>query len=131
VVSQTCPLAQHVPLQQLPEQLTQAAPPVPQAELDVPALQVPLLSQQPLKQLVALQTQAPLTHCWPLAQGPPVAPHTHVPFTQLSARDVLHAMQLPPFVPQAETVGTVQVLPEQQPFGQLVALQTQRPPLHV
>jgi hypothetical protein len=43
-------------------QLTQATPPVPQlVRLDV--WHLPLLSQQPLGQLVAVHVHVPLAHC--------------------------------------------------------------------
>lgn len=55
-----------------PAQVVQAIPPVPQAEsLDPPRQVVP--SQQPVGQLVASQTQDPLTQRWPLPQAAHVA----------------------------------------------------------
>jgi hypothetical protein len=70
---------------------------------------LPVLSQQPLGQLVASQTHLPPTQRWPAAQ----------------------ATQAPPPVPQNWLdVPAWQVLPLQQPLGQLVVLQTQAPPTH-
>ena len=89
-------------------QLTQTAPPVPQAVFVLPDWQV-LFWQQPLGQLVALQTQEPLTQVVPVGQ----------------------ATQATPFEPHAWFVLPArQVVPSQQPLGQLVGLQTQEPFLH-
>ncbi|HVT06461.1 MAG TPA: hypothetical protein VHO67_03345 [Polyangia bacterium] len=69
---------------------------------------MPLPSQQPFGQEIALQTQAPPLQIWPVPQ----------------------AAQVFPAEPQAETVCDVpltQVPPLQQPVGQDVASQTQAP----
>jgi hypothetical protein len=62
-------LGQHTPFWQVwPElQAAQAAPPVPQALVALPAWQV-LFWQQPFGQLALLQTHEPLTQLWPAAQ---------------------------------------------------------------
>jgi hypothetical protein len=78
--------------------------------LDVPAWQVVPL-QQPLGQLVALQTQAPLTHAWPDAQATQVAP------------------LVPQLVAVCEARATQAPLLVQQPPGQLVGLQVRHLPL--
>jgi len=51
---------------------------VPQSPRAVPGWQTPCVSQQPVGQLVALQTHAPFTHACPAAhatQAPPALPH--------------------------------------------------------
>jgi hypothetical protein len=72
---------------------------------------LPVLSQQPLGQLVASQTHVPPTQRWPAAQ----------------------ATQVAPLVPQVAAVcdakGTQAPLLVQQPPGQLVALQVRHLPL--
>jgi hypothetical protein len=90
-----------------------------------------VLSQQPLGQLVAVQTQAPLTQAWPAAQAEPVLPQTHAPLAQVSAV-VPQVRQAPPLVPQAvgSLVPATQVLlllqqpPLQGSFGPHAELQT-------
>jgi hypothetical protein len=102
------PLARHTWPRPLVVQLTHAVPPVPQVVV-LEVWQVPLLSQQPLGQLVASQTHLPPTQRWPLGQ-------------------VTHA---PPLVPQNWLdVPGWQIVPMQQPLGQLVAVQTQVPFTH-
>lgn len=89
-------------------QVTQAAPPAPQAIVEPAVVQVDP-EQQPPWQLVALQSahvpprQAPLVQGWHTA--PPV-PHA------------------------ATSVPAKQLVPEQQPFGHDVLSQTQAPPTH-
>lgn len=91
-------------------QATQAAPPLPQAVVVLPGWQVPLLSQQPFGQLLALHAQEPFAQVWPDAQ----------------------VTQAAPPVPQCLLVLVRQVpLLSQQPLGQLVAEHTQVPPAHV
>jgi hypothetical protein len=86
--------------------------------------------QQPFGQPTESQTQAPLTQCRPAPHDAPV-PHLQVPPLQLSFCVVLHVPQVAPAVPHWLVVRLVmQVLPEQQPFGQLLELQTQAPPTH-
>jgi hypothetical protein len=116
-------LAQQVPVEVQDWPVGQAAhtaPPAPQvvADWEKYAIQFPLLSQQPLGQVVALQTQAPFTQAWPAAQAAPVVPQTHAPLVQLSAV-LLHVTQTSPLEPHA-----VRVLPATQ-----VLLLLQQPPL--
>jgi hypothetical protein len=109
-----------------------AAPFAPQvvADWEKYAMQLPLPSQQPLGQLVALQTQAPFTHAWPLGQTAPVVPQVHWPLLQVSAV-IPQVRQAKPLVPQADAslVPATQVLlPLQQPplqgsFGPQAELQ--------
>jgi len=123
------PLALHESA--VPLQAVQDAPPVPHCEAVGGVTQaVPL--QQPLGQLVPLQTHWPLTHCWPAAHGPPVVPQTHVPLALHESAVMSQAVHAAPAVPQAAVVGGVtQALPlVQQPFGQLVPSQTQAPCAH-
>ena len=93
----------------LSPQAAQAAPPVPQAVCATPGRQLPPVSQQPLGQVVALQSQVPASQV-----GPPVqagrAPHKHVPFPpQVSAVDGLQATHPAPPPPQsASVVGVTQ-----------------------
>jgi hypothetical protein len=113
-------------------QLAQATRPVPQAVLLVPATQVVPL-QQPLGQLVALQTQAPFTQAWPAAQAEPVVPQTQLPLLQVSAL-LPQATQARPLLPHADTVlpATQVPLEQQPPLQGLVALHAalQTPLLH-
>ena len=73
-----------------------------------------------------MQTHEPPTHSVP----PPHAglvPQRHSPeVVQRLARVTSQVTQAAPLTPQAATVAVEQVAPEQQPLGQLVALQ----PLH-
>ena len=143
-VTQVPPL-QH-PLAQLPEPQpaqawavqalvphdAQAAPPVPHWVCAVPALHWPVASQQPVGQLVASQTQAPPEQRWPTAHAGPV-PQAHAPLVQRSDF-VSQAAHASPAEPQLVVVWlplAMQVLPEQQPLGQEVALHTQLPPEQV
>ena len=130
---QPCPdVRQQLPFWQIAPlpQTAHAAPPIPQKLFDVPGWQTPPL-QQPVGQLLALQTHAPPTHWVPEGHGPPVEPHTHIPFTQLSAWLGLQLTHAAPPVPQAVApVVVTHTLPLQQPVGQLLALQTQAPMRH-
>jgi hypothetical protein len=86
----------------------------------------------------------PSEHCGPLPhmQAPPSQalervlehwlppPQWHRPALQLSARPALHTVQVPPSLPHALTVLPPQLLPEQQPLEQVLALHTQLPPEH-
>jgi hypothetical protein len=106
------------------EQALQLAPPVPQV-VKVGAWQAPP-AQHPLGHDCALQTQAPLTHTVP-APHAGLVPQPHSPVTeQTFARVGSHATQAAPLTPQVPSPALVQVAPEQQPPGQLEALQ----PLH-
>jgi hypothetical protein len=86
------------------------------------------LEQHPVGQLAALQTQAPPTHRWPVAHAA-AAPHLQVPLAQSSARFESQAAQVAPAAPHCWAVGVMHWLLAQQPSVQLVASQTQAPPL--
>jgi hypothetical protein len=143
-VTQVPPL-QH-PLAQLPEpqpahawavhalvpQEAQAAPPVPHWVCAVPARHWPVASQQPVAQLVASHTQAPPEQRCPTAHVAPL-PQAQAPAVQRSDFES-QAAHIAPAEPQLEAVWlplAMQVLPEQQPPGQEVALHTQLPPEQV
>jgi hypothetical protein len=125
----------HLPFIQLSvwlgEQVIQAPPAVPQAVIDGD-WHVPL-AQQPVGQIVASQTQAPLTQWLPIVHGPLVFPQTHVPLTQLLVRRGSQLKQVPPAVPQKLVLvpGWQAPLASQQPLGQLVASQIHAPLLHL
>jgi hypothetical protein len=109
-------------------QATHVTPPTPQLEkLDV--LQR-LFEQHPDGQDVPSQAQTPLTQRCPVTHGA-LLPQWQVPPEQVSASVELHAMQVPPLAPQADSDGVVQTLPVQQPLGQDVALHPQEPPEQV
>jgi hypothetical protein len=128
---------------------THAAPPVPQSALAVPGWQLPLVSQQPAGQVVALQPHTPLMHSAPVAhamQAAPPTPHSvfNVPATQdvpsqqpvvqfvqspahcwlVHSLPALHATQAAPPLPHfgAAVPGWQVPLASQQPVGQLLAL---------
>jgi hypothetical protein len=82
---------------------------VPQVEL-VDVWHLPLASQQPFGQELALQTHLPPLQVWPLAHAPQLAPPV-------------------PQVPMLCALCTTQVVPLQQPLPQEPALQTHCPPL--
>lgn len=87
-------------------------------------------SQQPLGQLVASHRQTPAWQRWPTPQLAP-APHAHCPpAEQLSARVTSHATQSAPGSAQVPVPAATHVVPEQQPDGQLAALQTHAPAAH-
>jgi hypothetical protein len=87
-------------------QAVHAFPPEPQAAALVPARQT-VPSQQPSGQLFAVQLSAERLHCLPWQNWP---------FGQ--------AMHARPFAPQAALVDPErQLVPSQQPFGQVAALQ--------
>jgi hypothetical protein len=126
-------LAQQVPLvvqDWFGPQAAHAAPLAPQvvADWEVYAMQLPLLSQQPLGQVVALQTvtQAPLWQVWPLGQAEPVAPQTQLPLLQVSAV-LSQVRQTNPLVPHAARLvpGAQVPLRQQPPLQGLVALQAE------
>jgi hypothetical protein len=82
--------------------------------------------QQAFGHEVALHTQEPLTHCWPVAHTGPV-PHLHAPPVQLSAV-MAHAEHAAPLVPHEDSDGeALHWLPAQQPPGHEVALHTHWP----
>jgi hypothetical protein len=108
-------------------QATQAWPPEPQAVSDGALHAVP--EQQPFGQLVASHVQDPAEQRWPAAHAAWV-PHAQAPAAeQPSACRASHPTQIAPPAPQVAKDGGLQVAPEQQPAGQLVALQPlQAPP---
>ena len=81
-------------------QVTHAAPPEPQLDVERAMQLVPL--QQLLGHEVALHTHAPPTHCWPLAHGGP-EPQAHAPAVQVSAL-MPQPTQVAPLVPHAPVV---------------------------
>lgn len=102
-------------------QVVQAAPVVPQAvavggETHV----VPL--QQPLGQLVALQTQAPPTQRCPTAHMA-LAPHRQPAPVHASARVASQVTHAAPLVPHWVSEGVAQAPPEQQPLAHVAAEQ--------
>ena len=106
----------------------QVMPPGAQAAALRPVHTLPV--QHPVEQLVALQRQAPPTHCCPVAHGPPVEPQTQAPAAlQVSATIASQATQAAPPMPQVEVDGCdLHCAPSQQPLGQLAALHAQTPP---
>jgi hypothetical protein len=104
-------------------QPVQLAPLVPQLPR-VGGLTQLLLLQHPLGQLVASQTQLPDTQCRPVVHWL-FAPQRQAPrLLHESARIGSHTVQAPPSTPHcAAVVGVTQVLPLQQPVGQVMALQ--------
>lgn len=97
-----------------------APPALPQLSSDWPVQTFP--AQQPDVHDVASQVQTPALHRWPAPHAGPL-PHAHAP-PELQELDVtgLQAVHVAPPLPQLPADGTVQVLPAQQPFGQLEAL---------
>jgi hypothetical protein len=109
-------------------QETQAIPSVPQlANTDVVHV-VPL--QHPPGHEVELQMHLPCEQTCSGPQGPD-DPQLHAPAAeQLSALAATHAEQATPATPQLANAEVSQVAPEQQPLGQLAAVQpVQAPPL--
>jgi hypothetical protein len=104
-------------------------PPVPHPDTVLPAWQVPFWSQQPLGQLVELQTQLPPTQTLPAPQAAP-GPHLQVPLEQLSVGPPAPAPPAPARGPHAAASLTEQVFPLQHPTGQLDALHTHWPAMH-
>jgi hypothetical protein len=92
--------------------------------------QAPLLSQQPLGQLVASHTHLPPTQRWPAAHGDP-PPQVHVPPVQVSPAGA-QVRQAPPLEPQAAGSAVpathTLLLLQQPPLQGLVGPQA---PLHV
>jgi len=110
-------------------QLTHAPPLVPHADVVGGVVQVDP-EQQPLGHDPESQTHTPPLHTWPAPHAPPI-PHEHAPEgEQLSAFVVSQVTQPAPFVPQLESDDALHVLPEQQPPGHEVALQTHAPATH-
>ena len=110
-------------------QVTQELPPTPHVASEV-GVQTPL-AQQPVGQVVALQTHVPDTHCAPLPHdGFPWQLQRPVVGSQLSAFLLSQGKQAWPPIPQVAAVGALQTPPEQHPLGQDCALHTQTPPTH-
>ena len=57
---------------------------------------MPLASQQPVGQVVALQTHMPLAHAWPAAQLPHAAPPVPQAFCAVPGWHIPPASQQPP-----------------------------------
>jgi hypothetical protein len=105
-------------------QAIHAPPPVPQVLRDG-TLQTPL-AQQPLGQDWALHTHAPATQTVPVVQAGLVLQRHSPDEAQMLARVMSQVTHAEPAVPQAFRPAGEQVVPEQQPFAQLLAVQ----PLH-
>jgi hypothetical protein len=104
-------------------QALHATPPRPHW-VTSPGLRHALPWQHPA-QVVVSQTHAPLWQWRPAPQGA-LVPHWQLPEAQLSALFALHAVQVPPTLPQAvKSLPVLQVLLRQQPPVQLFAVQTQ------
>ena len=104
---------------------TQAAPSVPQVEVDEVVHVVP--AQQPVGQDAELQTQAPAEQSWPAPHAGP-EPHLQAPEVQLSAEPGAQATQAAPPEPHALSEGVLHVSPEQHP-DEHVELQPLHAPL--
>jgi hypothetical protein len=128
-VVQVCEQPEHTPFEQvcaLP-QGAHIAPAVPQAVAEG-VVHWLLVSQHPVGQEVASQTQAPPVQCWPLGHGAP-EPQAQAPLTQESARTGLQAVHAMPGAPQAAAEVEVQApLWSQQPLGHEVSSQAHAPP---
>jgi hypothetical protein len=124
------PLAGSQPSAEVALHVAQALPPTPQV-LVVGALQTPF-AQQPLGHDCALQTQPPAAHTVPMPHAG-LVPQRHSPEAlQRLARVRSQVTQAEPLEPQLPIAAAVQVAPEQQPLGQLPALQPlQTPPVQV
>jgi hypothetical protein len=114
----------HTPLlhTSVPGHAVQTLPPVPHEVADCEAYGSQVFPlQHPFGHEVALQTHPAFVHCWPAAHC--AAPlHVHAPAVHPLAIVVLQAVHAPPPVPQFVTDGVWQVVPEQQPDAQLLAL---------
>lgn len=121
---------EHTPDVQLddPGHDAHGAPPTPQAAAVVPGRHV-TPSQQPAHE-VPSQTHAPPTQRWPDPQGALVPQRHAPPASQRSAVVVLQATQAAPPAPHAASEGVVQIAPEQQPLGHVVASHTHPPSTH-
>jgi hypothetical protein len=107
----------------------QAAPPVPHDIADSEANGTHVFPlQHPFGHDAALHTHPALVQLWPDAHcADPL--HVHAPAVHPLARVALQAVHAPPPVPQFVTEGISQVVPEQHPDAQLLALQPA--PTHV
>jgi hypothetical protein len=105
-------------------QTAQAPPPTPQAEKFDSSQMLPL--QHPAHPELVLHTQRPVdVQRWPVAQA--AAPlQVQTPAVQLSPRSPQSTHAAPP-TPHAPTAFGVHTPPEQQPLGQVVALQPPEP----
>jgi hypothetical protein len=86
-----------------------------------------LFWQQPSGHDWALHTQLPPTHAR-FCPHASLTPHAQVPLDAQPSEWKSHATHAPPPVPQALTDAGVHVWPEQQPFGQVVSLQSAQAP---
>jgi type IV secretory pathway VirB10-like protein len=102
------------------------APPAGPHAVIVGVVHTLVVLQQPLGHEVASQTHCPPTHLCPSAHAAPL-PHWQPPATQVSAFIASQALHGPPLAPQLATEGVAQVVPLQQPLGQLVAQLEQAP----
>lgn len=107
----------------------QLPPPTPQA-LGVGGVVQAFELQQPVGHEVASQTQAVPVQCRPGEHVGPV-PQAQPPFTQALAVTGSQATHAPPFLPQVDGLAGLQVMPEQQPPGQLAAQPLQTPAVQV
>ncbi len=102
-------------------------PPVPQA-IDEGVVQT-LFWQQPVGHEVASHTHLPPVHSCPVAHAV-APPQVQLPLAEQPSAVEPQLVHEAPAVPQAvEDVGSLQVLPEQHPVGQLVELQPLHAPL--
>jgi hypothetical protein len=109
--------------------VTQVPPPTPQLARES-GVQTPF-AQQPVGQVVALQTQVPAMHCAPVPQdGFPWQVQVPVVGSQLSLFFASHGAHALPPMPQVAAAGAKQTPPEQHPLGQDWALHTHAPPTH-
>jgi hypothetical protein len=124
------PVVQASPFGCVPEQTSQASPPVPQWSIVEPRQSAPL--QQPPQPLLESQTQAWLvSQRWP-ATHTAAEPQLHSPPAQLSARRLSQAAQAAPPWPQycrLTAASATQVFPSQQPSQPLVVSHTQALPV--
>jgi hypothetical protein len=123
-----CWLVQFIPVMHIAHD----APPVPHTVLLVPAWQWFVASQQPVAQLVESHTQAPFTQRCPEPQSVPPVPQLHAPLRQRSAL-LPQAAHIAPLLPHCGAVSfasATQLVPLQQPFGQLVESHTHWPLWH-
>jgi hypothetical protein len=113
------------PVQVVPAQSWQAAPPLPQLAFMPPERQV-APAQQPLAHETRSQTQAPPTQRWPVTQGLST-PHLHTPVDRHRSAVSPQARQAPPLDPQLFSDGARQSVPAQHPLGHDDASHTQLP----
>jgi hypothetical protein len=122
-----CPSTAEHESERCGSQAMQALPGAPHVATEG-AVQVDPL-QQPSGHEAVSQTQEPATQRWPAPHDGPL-PQRHSPAPeQPSARTGSQATHTEPAVPQVAADARLHVGPEQQPFGQLCALQlSQAPP---